>query len=146
MLSCSTSTLTVLEFLCVKSAFYEGLAEELTDNRYDSVKRRLSDSSGDSEQSGDDKPSAGIGTPLAETYKKRRIADGSFSKASDQGHCRSCKKFKSKLLCSKCRDNGLGDIFLCHAGTKRICFSSHLKEKHYIELMEKRPSLVGCPL
>lgn len=122
-------------FHMCQSGFYEKLAEELIENSYDSIKRRSWNSSEGSESSSDEDFSAGIGTHLAMTHKKRKLSDGSVSNALYQGRCRSCKRFKSKFQCSTCRDNGLGDIYLCHAGTKRTCFSAHLKQKHDIELM-----------
>lgn len=50
-----------------KSAFCERLAEGLIDYRYDAIKRRSWDSSGEIELSGDDEPASGIRTHLAET-------------------------------------------------------------------------------
>lgn len=88
------------------------------------------DSSGESDLSGDDGPAAGTGTHLAVTNMNRKFANVSFSKASNQGCCRSCKTFKSKFLCSTCRGNGLRYIFLCHAGRdkeKLLLFSFRKK-------------------
>lgn len=119
--------------LCMsQSTFYETLAEELIENKYDVVSCR-SAYAPESDQESDTEMVAGIGTHLAVTNKKRKLSDGSVTNAALQGRCRVCKVSKSKFLCSTCRDNGVGDIYICHVSTKRCCFSTHLREKHHLE-------------
>lgn len=91
-------------------------------------------SSSDIASSSDKDFSVGNGTHLAMTNIKRKLPDGSFSNASHQVRCKYCKRFKSKIEIWTCRNNGSGNIVLCHSEIKRNCFHLHLKGKHAVEI------------
>lgn len=107
--------------------FYSRLAEQLVDNNYMTTVRR----SMTRDVIVNDVCASGVGPHLTTTSRKRKRADGSTTNYSYQGFCRSCKKFKTKHVCSECTRTEHKDFWVCHSGTGRQCFTQHLSENHY---------------
>ena len=108
--------------------FYEKLAEGLIDNKFGSstFRRVTSDSSIDD---GCYVPTSGIKEHLSPT-KRRRTCLGALTNAVFQGRYAVCQQFKSKFLCSGCRDKANLEYFICHSQTGRCCFTKHMEAEH----------------
>ena len=111
--------------------FYSKLAEGLIDNRFDEFGlRSRPDVVMPSE---DEHLISGIKAHLTPTTRKRKRSDGSVTNSCYQGRCTVCKStFKSKYICSECRDVKKKEFWLCHAHTGRKCFEKHLEEVHFM--------------
>ena len=73
---------------------------------------------------------SGIGVHLTPTKEKRRNSRGEETNSSKQNKCAVCKINKTSHMCSGCkRDNG-GRVWLCHSKTGRDCFNIHCSECH----------------
>ena len=111
--------------------FYLRLAEELIDNKYNSI--QLRPRNGTAEQTPsidaigkDGRPRSGIRIHITPKKRRRR---GSNT-ALNQGRCKICK-VKSSRECSVCVDKNDGlDYYLCHSKTGRDCFAQQIYHKH----------------
>ena len=132
--------IVVDEFLCYNQLvdesekegdFYLRLAEELIDNKYDSI--QLRPRNGTAEQTPsidaigkDGRSRSGIHIHLTLTKRKRK---GSNT-ALHQGRCKICK-VKSSNECSVCVDKNDGlDYYLRHSISGRDCFAQHIYHTH----------------
>lgn len=117
-----------------QNRFYERLAEELVENTYDGTpvggkRRRIEE---ESWLEAEPIITSGRGEHLTPTKRMRR-AGGALTGARAQGRCAVCSGFKSKFICSCCRDASSKEVFLCHSQTGRTCFAGHLSSAHGLE-------------
>ena len=110
--------------------FYEILASELIDNKYDAHNTRPQ--SNDRDRSPDPRMSAGsvFGVNLTPTKLKKRRQNGELTSYSLQRNCRVCKIKKTTFVCSDCRTADGCRQWFCNTSTGRDCFSQHLKDVH----------------
>ena len=78
-------------------------------------------------------PRAGIGPHLATTKRRRKNKDGVPLPFSLQGRCLVCK-VRTIQICSQCKqENPEGrEPYICDTKKGKMCFSTHLREKHGI--------------
>lgn len=107
--------------------FYSRLAEELVDNTYMVPGTRSTTAL----TSTSDVTASGIGPHLTPTSRKRKRGDGTVTNQCYQGHCRACKKIKTKYTCSECSRTLAQDYWICHSATGRLCFQEHLAQCHF---------------
>lgn len=84
-----------------QNVFYENLAEELIENKFNNISRRSVYASDCEDGEPKGVLSGGVGTHLAVTEKRRKPSNGNVTNAAHQERCRICKISKSKFLCSK---------------------------------------------
>jgi hypothetical protein len=115
--------------------FYSLLAEELIDNRYDSIGsgQRVQNRRDDPELLLDDAglPRCGVYAHLTPTKKKKRKKDGTLTTFTLQGRCKVCRD-KTMFICSMCKDDNNidGETWLCWTNKGKMCFSQHMQEFH----------------
>jgi hypothetical protein len=112
--------------------FYEALATELIENKWDGVELRQRVTSDIEPANWADRPRSGISAHLTPTKRKRKNKDGETLPYALFGNCGECKRFKSRFLCSVCSDEDgmLCKTFLCNSSTGRPCFRNHVQRKH----------------
>jgi hypothetical protein len=115
-----------------QDGFYETLATELIENKWDGLDLRQRVTSELEAQDRCDRPRSGISAHLTPTKRKRKNEDGKTLPYAIFGNCAECKRCKSRVLCSVCSDDGgiLCKTFLCKSSTGRPCFQSHVQSKH----------------
>lgn len=106
--------------------FYTSLAEALVDNTYMVPGTR----STNEHVVQSDMTTSGIGPHLTPTSRKRKRVDGTVTSQALQGWCKSCKKYKTKFVCSECSRQHSKDCWVCHSDTGRQCFVQHLRVYH----------------
>ena len=126
-----------------QKAYYNALAEELIDNRYDeglrgrdamnaSVEDGTQNSPSICQTTG--KPRSGLSVHLTPTKRKRKRSDGSNTPYLLQGRCVVCKAAKTTMLCSLCSDDnnisGAKEPWICNTKNGRMCFSEHVQAYH----------------
>jgi len=119
-----------------QKTFYTLLAEELIDNRLDSLNVRLRPSTPRAEltqmifdRMGD--PRAGVSAHLTPTKRRKRTVNGDILPYSLQGRCRICKCL-STFMCSLCEDSleCTTTMWICHTKKGKLCFPTHLEMCH----------------
>jgi len=114
---------------------YEDLAAELIDNTYDSVgllARGAPDGAGDAVVFPPMR--YGLGIHLTPTLKRRAGASANEADQCAQRRCRACKKGRSTLVCSACRDGKHVDVYCCGPKTSRLSWDQHLREAHDLDV------------
>ena len=119
--------------------FYEQLAEELIDNKYDGAAangRRSRENTGVvdphptlARTTGI--PRSGVDAHLTPTKRKRK-SRGEDTYYLQQGDCRVCKH-RTTNICSLCRDDaksGNNEPWLCHTKKGSLCFATHMERIH----------------
>jgi len=118
-----------------QATFYEELATGLIDNTFDIVGPR---SRGEPAvaAAADQPPTVyGVGTHLAPTTKRRKFTTDGPSSHQSQRDCRVCKKDRSSLVCSTCREITRGrEVFVCAPRTGRSCFALYMRAVHDMEI------------
>ena len=119
--------------------FYSLLAEELIDNRCDSIdsgqrgrNRRDEDAiMPESLLLADGLPRCGVSAHLTPTKRKKRKKDGTITPYTLQGRCKVCRD-KTTFICSMCKDinNSADDTWLCWTNKGKMCFSQHMQVFH----------------
>lgn len=116
-----------------QAQFYEDLAEQLIDNTYDSV------GSGRSgppvARAAEAAPvQSGVGIHLTPTLKRRHKASAEDVDQCAQRMCRVCKKYRTTVVCSRCREVHASEVFCCGARSGRNCFAVHMREVHDLDV------------
>lgn len=118
-----------------QNAFYEDLAAQLIDNTFDTVGVRARGAARVAAgEASDGTVRYGVGVHLTPTNKRRA---GKTAKDADhraQRDCRVCKRHRSSLVCSSCRENARGEVFCCGPKTGRQCFEQHMREIHELDV------------
>jgi hypothetical protein len=111
--------------------FYESLAVALIENRWDGASLRVRQCV-DREGVVPSIPRSGISVHLVATKRKRKNKEGETLPYALFGNCSSCKRKKSRFICSACeeKDGLMCKMFLCHGSTGRACFENHVREFH----------------
>jgi Transposase IS4 len=115
-----------------QSEFYETLATELIENKWDGMNLRQRITSELEAPRWCDRPRSGISAHLTPTKRKRKNKEGETLPYALFGNCVECKRSKSRFLCSVCSDDdgNMCKIFLCNSSTGRPCFQNHVQSKH----------------
>lgn len=85
---------------------------------------------GVAEELNDMEPSFGVGVHLTPTNKRRPYGASVSDKHRAQRACSLCKRKGTSHLCSGCRQDGAGEVFICGPKSARTCFLDHLAKDH----------------
>jgi len=120
-----------------ENQFYEGLAAECIDNKFDdayNTRTRMADGSSELDTR-DGRVASGVGVHLTPT-KKRRCSKGVKTNYIQQDWCSGCRgmddvlRYKTTYVCSACRDEDGLNVAFCHTKTGRLCFRDHIENDH----------------
>jgi hypothetical protein len=120
-----------------QKTFYTLLAEELIDNRLDSMNVRLRASTPRAELThmfydrlGDRR--AGVSAHRTPTKRRKRTVNGDILPYSLQGRCRVCKCLSTFMCSSLCEDSleCTTTMWICHTKKGKLCFPTHLETWH----------------
>jgi hypothetical protein len=124
--------------------FYSLLAQELIDNKYDTIGSNGSGRRSRAEDcpeararfmSNDGPARCGSGPHVTPTKRRRKRSDGTITRNLFQGHCRVCTK-KTTFVCSVCKDDNEDgiihgkEVWICMNKRGRNCFYEHMTDKH----------------
>ena len=121
----------------LENQFYEGLAAECIDNKFDDVyntRTRMVDGSSELDTR-DGRVASGVGVHLTPT-KKRRCSKGVKTNYIQQDWCSGYRgrddvlRYKTTYVCSACRDEDGLNVAFCHTKTGRLCFRDHIENDH----------------
>ena len=121
----------------LENKFYEGLAAEMIDNKFDdtyNTRRRMADGSSELDTR-DGRVASGVGVHLTPT-KKRRCSKGVKLNYIQQDWCNGCRggdsalRYKTTYVCSTCRDEDGLNVTFCHTKTGRLYFRDHIEKEH----------------
>jgi len=115
--------------------FYERLAEELIDNRYDTIgnapRQRAREEDVPLQNTAFVSPRSGLHAHLTPTKKKRKTNNGGQTNYRFQAWCRECSNRKTTHLCSLCEDSDASNlVYICHTKGGRTCFQIHMDKYH----------------
>ena len=119
-----------------QSEFYEGLAEQLIDNKFDAVGvRARGDPCGAASAEEERAPRFGMGIHVTPTLKRRH---GVSSKEGDYRAQRACRVYKRRgtsTVCSAYRESPGRELYICGSKTGRRCFDEHMKQVHELDVL-----------
>jgi Transposase IS4 len=105
---------------------YKALCLELIDNNFDLVGLRS--------QTPDDMPlqltpTSGAGPHATPTKKRKLDKEKKETSARAQRDCIVCK-YRTTRVCSECRGEGKGEVFICDSSKQIVCLASHARSTH----------------
>jgi hypothetical protein len=106
--------------------FYETLCLELIDNNFDVIGLRSRTPQDAPVQL---TPTSGAGPHATPTKKMKLDKEKKETSARAQRDCVVCKS-RTTRVCSECRSEGKGEVFVCNSSKQRVCFASHARSMH----------------
>lgn len=76
------------------------------------------------------------------TTKRRWERESKHGDQRAQRACSACKRKGITYVCSGCRSDKNGEVFIRGPKSERLCFSHHLKEVHGMEIQELETHIV----